>query len=104
MQHYAAFHLGLHCLQKYSFRGFPVHKGLRNQIRFYISCGSSVGRFMQNVLPCFRVYKGLNKDKICIHCSIRICIRQHIAVCAKWVMTLCIKITISDMEIFQLSH
>ena len=23
MQHGAAFHLGLHCLQKYSFRGFP---------------------------------------------------------------------------------
>ena len=23
MQHYAAFHLGLHCLQKYLFRGFP---------------------------------------------------------------------------------
>ena len=23
MQHYAAFHLGLHCLQKYSFKGFP---------------------------------------------------------------------------------
>ena len=22
-QHCAAFHLGLHCLQKYSFRGFP---------------------------------------------------------------------------------
>ena len=22
MQQYAAFHLGLHCLQKYSFRGF----------------------------------------------------------------------------------
>ena len=22
MQHYAAFHMGLHCLQKYSFRGF----------------------------------------------------------------------------------
>ena len=22
MQHYAAFHLGLHCLQKYLFRGF----------------------------------------------------------------------------------
>ena len=22
MQHFAAFHLGLHCLQKYSFRGF----------------------------------------------------------------------------------
>ena len=27
MQHYAAFHLGLHCLQKYSFRGFPDTKG-----------------------------------------------------------------------------
>ena len=23
MQHYAAFHLGLRCLQMYSFRGFP---------------------------------------------------------------------------------
>ena len=23
MQHYAAFHLGLHCLPKYLFRGFP---------------------------------------------------------------------------------
>ena len=28
MQHYAAFHLGLHCLQKYTFRGFPKYKGL----------------------------------------------------------------------------
>ena len=28
MQHNAAFHLGLLCLQKYSFRGFPKHKGL----------------------------------------------------------------------------
>ena len=27
MQHYAAFHLGLHCLQKYSFRGLPDTKG-----------------------------------------------------------------------------
>ena len=26
MQHYAAFHLVLHCLQKYSFRGFPNTK------------------------------------------------------------------------------
>ena len=24
MQHYAAFHLGLHCLQKFLFRGFPT--------------------------------------------------------------------------------
>ena len=28
MQHYAAFHLGLHCLQKYLFRGFPEYNGL----------------------------------------------------------------------------
>ena len=27
MQHYAAFHLGLYCLQKFSFRGFPKTKG-----------------------------------------------------------------------------
>ena len=26
MQHYAAFHLGLHCLQKYLFRVFPNTK------------------------------------------------------------------------------
>ena len=32
MQHYAAFYLGLRCLQKYSFRGFPnssEYKGLK---------------------------------------------------------------------------
>ena len=28
MPHYAAFHLGLHCLPKYMFLGFLVHKGL----------------------------------------------------------------------------
>ena len=27
MQHYAAFHLGLHCLPKYPFRGFRSTKG-----------------------------------------------------------------------------
>ena len=27
MQHYAAFHLGLHCLPKYQFRGFQYTKG-----------------------------------------------------------------------------
>ena len=25
--HYETFNLGLHCLPKYLFRGFPVHKG-----------------------------------------------------------------------------
>ena len=47
MQHYAAFHLGLHCLQKYSFRGFPEYKGLNNDLThcmlgnfscFYVVC------------------------------------------------------------------
>ena len=28
MQHYAAFHLGLHYLPKYQFRGFEYTKGL----------------------------------------------------------------------------
>ena len=27
MQHYAAFHLGLHCLPKHPFRGIPYRKG-----------------------------------------------------------------------------
>ena len=27
MQHNAAFHLGIHCLQKCSFKGFPNTKG-----------------------------------------------------------------------------
>ena len=27
MQHHAAFHLGLHCLPKYPFRGFQYTKG-----------------------------------------------------------------------------
>ena len=29
MQHYVSFHLGLHCLPKYPFRGFQKNKGLR---------------------------------------------------------------------------
>ena len=32
MQHNAAFHLGLHCLHKYSFRGFTEYKGLRKNL------------------------------------------------------------------------
>ena len=30
MQHYAAFHLGIHCLQKYYVCSFPKYKGLIN--------------------------------------------------------------------------
>ena len=35
MQQYAAFHLGLHCLQKYLFRGFLSTKGLLIVLFFY---------------------------------------------------------------------
>ena len=31
MQHYAAFHLGLHFLQRYSFRGFPTKRVKQNR-------------------------------------------------------------------------
>ena len=30
IQHYASFHLSLHSLQEYSFRGFPNTKGIKN--------------------------------------------------------------------------
>ena len=36
MSHFAAFHLGLHCLPKYPFRGFPVYKGLKMMHHFQI--------------------------------------------------------------------
>ena len=43
MQHYAAFHLGIHCLQKYSFRGFPLRgfqntMGQHRRLVAYITC------------------------------------------------------------------
>ena len=31
MQHYAAFHLGIHCLQKYLFRGFLDQRSRSNK-------------------------------------------------------------------------
>ena len=47
MQHYAAFHLCLHCLQKYLFRGFPNTKGYKAyntpHYNMYLSyCGSQM--------------------------------------------------------------
>ena len=44
MQHYGAFHLGIHCLQKYLFRGFPEYKGLEKSCSWYgyksaVGCG-----------------------------------------------------------------
>ena len=40
MPHYAAFHLGLHCLPKYMFLGFLVHKGLI--VHLHISLSSQM--------------------------------------------------------------
>ena len=48
MQHYAAFHLGLHCLQKYLFRGFPNFKGLRGV-----------------TFPCYRCYNCFSAIVFC---------------------------------------
>ena len=36
MQHYAAFHLALHCLPKYPLIGFPVYKGLIEHRTVYL--------------------------------------------------------------------
>ena len=36
MQHNAAFHLGLHCLPKKTFLGFPVYEGLIAESKFSI--------------------------------------------------------------------
>ena len=43
MPPYAAFHLGLHCLSKYSFKGFLVLKGLNeNYMVLQLGDGSHV--------------------------------------------------------------
>ena len=34
MQHYAAFHLRLHCLRKFPLRGFSEYKGLKSDPTF----------------------------------------------------------------------
>ena len=52
MQHYAAFHLGLHYLQKYSFRGFPKTKG------FYLQHSSC------NQLFLIRMNKSVDHDQM----------------------------------------
>ena len=49
MQHYAAFHLGLHCLQKYSFRGVILICDLMKQYR--VSASYVVGQFMITYSP-----------------------------------------------------
>ena len=59
MQHYAAFHLGLHCLQKYSFRGFPEYKGLMQVTMCVQSPHQSNVTFFKG-----RVYQGPISSKI----------------------------------------
>ena len=49
MQHYAAFHLGLHFLQKYSFRGFPEYKGLSLLVKLWYFYHRVVSL---SILPC----------------------------------------------------
>ena len=38
MQHYATFHQGLHCLQKYLLRGFCEYKGLKENGTIGVIC------------------------------------------------------------------
>ena len=47
---YAAFHLGLHCLQKYSFRGFPKYEGLmRCDKSAEMKCTNEGKKSMENI-------------------------------------------------------
>ena len=50
MQHYAAVHPGLNCLQKYSFRGFlnPKHKGLDVHFKYPARPGLNFGPSLHN--------------------------------------------------------
>ena len=41
MQHNAAFYLGLHSLQKCSFRGFPNTKGYWVNIKYWVSADNT---------------------------------------------------------------
>ena len=51
MQHFAAFHLGLHYLQKHLLRGFPEYKGLNVLVQL-----SSWSRFLNFDLSCLLEY------------------------------------------------
>ena len=53
MQHYAAFHLGLHCLQKCFFRGFPKTKG-----QYLVVC-----LFQSVIMVVFREDKHLDDER-----------------------------------------
>ena len=60
MQHHAAFHLGLHCLPKYLFRGFQYTKG---KAEFY-TCGHFI-LYLRNLLKLFHKfhYEDIGLDK-----------------------------------------
>ena len=77
MQHYAAFHLGLHCLQKYLFRGFPKGWILCSKISIIILhnwCISKCISFFHvlRMIDFLKKYKNLiaflyQKEIICLH-------------------------------------
>ena len=56
MQHYAAFHLGLHCLPEYLFRGFPVYERLNS----HVPC-LKVNSMLKNLVVLQVVVGGRNK-------------------------------------------
>ena len=58
MQHYAAFHLGLHCLPKYQLRGFQYTKGP------YLSvfCNELKRVIRQQVCSLFNLLKSMFQD------------------------------------------
>ena len=59
MYHNAAFHVGLHCLPKYSFRGFPNTKGLHAREPLSIRDGRKLDKAK---LPCL-----LDQAGICLY-------------------------------------
>ena len=45
MLHFVAFHLGVHCLQKYPFRGFQYTKGSGSMSLYYLWRGMKKVKF-----------------------------------------------------------
>ena len=75
MQHYAAFHMGLHCLQKYLFKGFLNTKdschfqGQWNIVSIFIEGGHVFSRIILQLF--FLVFICFSFMNICLfHCLI----------------------------------
>ena len=59
MQHYAAFHLGLHCLPKYPFRGFQYTKG-------YGKCSKSSNTKKIIIFSAVRNFRNYVSEKVLV--------------------------------------